>query len=82
MPRIYAEAHDGFLRKFLDTGEQRTLWKERIIFAQNKSGYLVPCSLMTKVIPNLAEGIRIVGFLKELDVDSDEKVFYMLFSTN
>ena len=37
---------------------------------------------MTKVIPNLAEGIRIVGFLKELDVDSDEKVFYMLFSTN
>lgn len=29
--------------------------------------YLVPCNLMTKILPNLDEGIQIVGFLKDLE---------------
>jgi len=33
----------------------------------NKSGYIVPSTLMIKVLPNLDEGIQIVGFLKEIE---------------
>jgi hypothetical protein len=74
--------HDKFLSTFLDNGQQRAIPKERIVFALNKLGYLVPCKLMTKVIPNLIEGIRIVGFLKVLESDLEEKAFYMLFRNN
>ncbi len=69
MPKVIADMHDIFLRNFLETGEQHVMWKERIVYAQSKSGYLIPCTLMTKVIPNLIEGIRIVGFLKELEME-------------
>jgi hypothetical protein len=30
-------------------------------------GYLVPCALMIKVLPNLIEGIQIAGFLREVE---------------
>lgn len=33
----------------------------------NKLGYIVPSTLMIKVLPNLDEGIQIVGFLKEIE---------------
>jgi len=33
----------------------------------NKNGYIVPSTLMVKVLPNLDEGIQMVGFLKEIE---------------
>jgi len=64
---------------------------ERTVFPINKQGYMVPCSLMIKVLPNLDDGIRLVGFLKEIEKDShfvkelafdtDKPVHYIMYST-
>ena len=86
MPKVYADLHDGFMRSYLETSESKIIGLERLVLPQNKQGYLVPCTLMIKVLPNLDEGIQIVGFLKDIDTssvymknayDTDEKVHYL-----
>lgn len=88
MPKVYADLHDGFMRSYLETSESKIIGLERLVLPQNKQGYLVPSTLMIKVLPNLDEGIQIVGFLKDIDTsntfmkttyDSDEKVFIIYF---
>jgi len=71
MPKIYADLHDGFMRSYLETSESKIIGLERLVLPQNKQGYLVTCTLMIKVLPNLDEGIQIVGFLKDIDTTSD-----------
>lgn len=87
MPKVYADLHDGFMRSYLETSESKIIGLERLVLPQNKQGYLVPCTLMIKVLPNLDEGIQIVGFLKDIDTsnafmknayDTDEKVRTLL----
>ena len=88
MPKAYADLHDGFIRSYLETSESKIIGLERLVLPQNKQGYLVPCTLMIKVLPNLDEGIQIVGFLKDIDTanaymknayDTDEKVNFKIF---
>jgi len=67
MPRVYGNIHDSFLDRFLETSVSKTIGVERVIMSLNKSGYIVPSTLMIKVLPNLDEGIQIVGFLKEIE---------------
>lgn len=73
----------------METSEAKTIGQERTVLALNKQQYLVPCSLMTKVLPNLDEGIQIVGFLKDIDVqlqgqkqgfEQEERTHYMLYN--
>lgn len=67
MPKVIAELHDLFMKNYLETSEAKVIGTERLVLCQNKAGYLVPCTLMIKVLPNLDEGIQIVGFLKDID---------------
>lgn len=78
------------MKNYFETSEAKVIGQERIVFPINKHGYMVPCSLMIKVLPNLDEGIRLVGFLKEVqqsfdplklgENDIDERVHYIMFS--
>jgi len=87
LPKVHADLHDGFMRVYLESSESKVIGSERLVFPQNKQGYLVPCTLMIKVLPNLDEGIQIVGFLKDLDISSslvktssdEEKVFLFIY---
>jgi PAS domain S-box-containing protein len=88
MPKVYADIHDSFMRRYFETSEAKLIGSERLVFPVNKQGYIVPCSLMVKILPNLDEGIRVVGFLKDVegatsynkgDFDSDEKVHYIMY---
>lgn len=36
----------------------------------NKQGYIIPCQLYIKILPNLVKGIQIVGFLNEDNQDN------------
>jgi len=72
MPRVIADRHDAFLKRYLGTSQARVMNIERLVFPINKKGYLVPCTLMIKVLPNLSEGIRIVGFLREVEGNDAE----------
>jgi len=90
MPKVIADLHDGFMRNYFETSEAKVIGIERIVFPVNKNGYIVPCTLMIKVLPNLDEGIRLVGFLKDIekdsgllknaDFDSEEQVHYLIYS--
>jgi PAS domain S-box-containing protein len=77
MPKIFADMHDGLLRSYFERSESKIVGAglERIVYPQNKNGYLLPCTLMIKVLPNLDEGIRIVGFFKEMEESSELKAY-------
>jgi len=78
------------MRNYFETSDPKVIGHERLVFPLNKDGYIVPCSLMIKVLPNLDEGIRLVGFLKDVDKDgtfakggdmeTDEKVHHIMYS--
>lgn len=57
MPKVYGNLHDGFLHRFLESSESRVIGTERTVMCLNKAGYLIPCTLMIKVLPNLDFGI-------------------------
>jgi len=57
MPRVYGNMHDSFLDRFLETSQSKTIGVERVVMSLNKSGYIVPSTLMVKILPNLEEGI-------------------------
>ncbi len=66
MPRVIGDIHDNIMRNFFETSESGIIGRDRTVLAMHKNGYLVPCILMTKIYPNLDEGIRVVGFLKKI----------------
>ncbi|EAR98621.2 PAS domain S-box protein (macronuclear) [Tetrahymena thermophila SB210] len=92
MPKVYADLHDKFMEHYLETSEGKVIGIERTVMCLNKDSFLVPCTLMIKVLPNLSEGIQIVGFLKDIEAansilktsnnEQDEKVHYMIYRTD
>ena len=67
MPQVISEIHNDLMKRYLDTSKEVVIGKEWIVFPQNKSGYIVPCTLLLRIFPNLSEGIKIVGFLHALE---------------
>lgn len=94
MPKVYADIHDKLMENYLQTSEGTVIGIERTVLCLNKNQYLVPCTLMIKVLPNLEEGIQIVGFLKDIenisgtpgDTKGDdagmENTYYMIYRTD
>lgn len=68
MPKIYSDFHDEMVLNFLKSSKELVMGKERLVMAEDRSGYMVPCMLMIKVFPNLEEGIQIVGFLNQKNI--------------
>mmetsp|Transcript_28675 Transcript_28675/g.25657 ORF Transcript_28675/g.25657 Transcript_28675/m.25657 type:complete len:287 (-) Transcript_28675:781-1641(-) len=88
MPKIIRELHDGFMRHYFETSQAKIIGQERTVFPINKKGYMIPCTLMIKVLPTLDEGIKLVGFLKDIEKDSgfmkadletDGKIHYIMY---
>ena len=90
IPKYLAEIHDSLMRSYFETSESRVLGMERLVFPLTKKGYVVPCTLMIKILPDLTNGVRLVGFLNEVenenhftknvDFESEEKVHYIVYS--
>jgi len=57
IPRVIGDVHEKFMRRYFDTSESKLVDRERNIFCLHKNGYLVPCTIMIKVLPNLDDGI-------------------------
>lgn len=66
-PKCIADQHDLTLQNYLESDSSKSIDVERVIFPVGKSGYIVPCQIIIKVLPNLERGIQMVGFMKELD---------------
>jgi len=90
IPKYLAEIHDGLMRNYFETSESKVLGLERLVFPLTKKGYVVPCTLMIKVLPDLTNGVRLVGFLNEVEnengftknveFENEEKVHYIVYS--
>jgi len=72
MPEIIGMNHDALMMRYFQTSVPNVIGRERPVFPMNKAGYIVPCALMIKVYPNLDQGIRVVGFLRKLELNSSQ----------
>jgi len=70
MPEIIGTNHNAFMNRYFETSVPSVIGKERPVFPMNKAGYIVPCALMIKIYPNLDQGIRVVGFLRKIELNS------------
>ena len=58
MPEAYAKRHDYFMTRYFENPTKtKVLNFSRLVFPINKEGYIVPCSLYIKILPNLDFGI-------------------------
>jgi PAS domain S-box-containing protein len=84
MPKAYESLHDLFMIDFFqrDNLEENVLHVERVIYPINKRGYLIPSTIMIKLLPELESDIKIVGFMAEEEnfALNKSKVHYMLFN--
>lgn len=82
MPKIFADSHPKLLMKYFNDSAERPLNIERTVYAMNKKGYIIPCTLLAKILPSLEKGIQIVGFLKRIENtgESHGSTHYILYS--
>ncbi|MGI9419062.1 MAG: sensor histidine kinase [Geminicoccaceae bacterium] len=64
MPSPYREAHDGYLKRYLKTGERRIIGIGREVMAQKKSGEVFPIDLAVGEVV-LADRRRFAGFIRD-----------------
>jgi len=93
MPRFLSEIHDGFMKNYFESSDAKVIAIERTVFPLDKNGYIVPCTLMAKILPNLSDGLKLVGFLQEIDGDTnnnkeqdgeteEEEAHYVMYDGN
>lgn len=57
MPKLIQSIHDGLVNHYIETSIPRAIGMERLITPTNKEGFLVPSTLMIKILPNLEDGL-------------------------
>jgi hypothetical protein len=90
MPALLGQSHNRFIQAYL-CKTQTTLGDSlaRIVLAQHIRGFLVPCNLLVRLVPNLDRGIQFIGFVTkaacidslrfgESNVSSDEAFIFLL----
>lgn len=65
MPTPYSREHDGYLARYLATGERRIIGKRRIVVGQRKDGGTFPMELYVGEVP-LAGKRQFIGFVRDL----------------
>ncbi len=65
MPHQHGHAHDGFLKRYLTTGERRIIGIGRIVFGQRKDGSTFPMELQVGEV-NIEGAHLFVGFVRDL----------------
>jgi PAS domain S-box-containing protein len=67
MPKLLSDNHDSFLQNYFETAKAKILEQQRVVIAKDKDGYIIPCFILVKAIPNLKRNLTFVGFLRKLD---------------
>jgi len=73
MPEPHRGAHDGYMRRYMETGERRVIGRGREVTALRKDGSEFPCDLSVGQV----EGVdppRFVGFLHDITGRKESEV--------
>ncbi|HSD73495.1 MAG TPA: ATP-binding protein, partial [Steroidobacteraceae bacterium] len=65
MPEPYRSAHDGYLKRYRDTGEARIIGYGREVQAQRRNGTVFPAALAVGRVAG-ADPPRFVGFIRDI----------------
>lgn len=68
MPKIFWHFHDEMVRRYLTNSTNTAQIAERYIYPLSSSGYIIPCTGIIKILPDLISGLEMVLFLKELSL--------------
>ena len=81
MPEVIGVNHNAHLEAYFERQESSNINEvtKKLIFGQHSEGYIVPCSKLVRIVPNLENGVQFLGFLsvaKNLaDLGMDEQVW-------
>jgi PAS domain S-box-containing protein len=64
MPKVYADHHDKWITNYFNSNTEKVINTERHVYPINNKGYIIPGSLLIKVIPQVKAGIKIIGLLR------------------
>lgn len=65
MPSPYREQHDGYLQRYLTTGEKRIIGTDRVVVGRRKDGSTFPMSLAVGETRTSGE-VHFTGFIRDL----------------
>ncbi|HEY9058858.1 MAG TPA: PAS domain S-box protein [Aurantimonas sp.] len=65
MPEPYRGAHDGYLQRYLETGEKRIIGVDRVVVGQRKDGSTFPMKLAVGEM-RMGGAIFFTGFIRDL----------------
>ncbi|KAJ3122745.1 hypothetical protein HK098_002504 [Nowakowskiella sp. JEL0407] len=64
IPRPFSDAHDDYLRKYLETGFGKIIDRQRTVLALLKSGYIAPAYLCVKQLSEPGGSINFIAALR------------------
>jgi len=65
----HADKHDGYIKKYLETGIHKIIGTKREVLAKRKDGVEIPCELGVQEITDSSTGQRLFcGFFKDLRI--------------
>ncbi|KAI9179648.1 hypothetical protein H9P43_004976 [Blastocladiella emersonii ATCC 22665] len=70
IPEPFAEPHDAFMRRYLETGFSKIVERTRKVLARQRTGYLIPVMLAVKQV-NRNKTTAFLGVLKPLHSEED-----------
>jgi PAS domain S-box-containing protein len=65
VPKPHAEAHDGYINRYLETGKSKSIGVTRRLEAQRQDGTIIPVNLTLSKV-QLDEGISFTGIVHDL----------------
>ncbi len=72
MPELFGSYHYKFIQRYFSKSNSNSAaTKERLVLPEHIQGYLVPCMLLVKLMPNLRNGIQFIGFVTRADFLDD-----------
>ena len=76
VPRHLAEIHTGIMTAYFETGVNRFVNTERLIFPERKDGFITPSSGLLRILPYLEKGVQMIVFMKasNLEIFADQGV--------
>lgn len=69
MPKVFAENHDKWMRRYFDTNREKVMNTERRVFPIVKRGFIFPANLLYKILPEVSSSINIIAIFNQVTSD-------------